>query len=1086
MKRFLSLILSVCIVFSCLGIVTYAASESDLTFTLNSDGESYTLSSCKESAEGEMVIPSHYGDFPVTSIGMNAFEFCTKITSVTIPDTVKIISPFAFPYCRNLLSVTIPDSVESIGDFAFDGDFQLAVINIGSGLKTLSEFAFDNCYGLREINVSENNGIISSVDGVLFDKTKTSLIKYPVANPRTSYVVPEGVERICQNAFNSSNILKSVTLPSSLLTIEDNAFYSCSKLQSIVIPDKVTYVGYFSFFECRALADITIGKSVETLGETAFEMCENIRSMNVSEGNKLYASVDGVLFDSEKTTLLKYPVAKETENYVIPEGVQTISENAFLSCDFVKNVSIPDSVTSIGMKAFCGCSALESVSLGTGITSIGKMAFANSGLKSIVIPDNVVSIGSMAFQSSFGLESAHIGEKAEIGSNAFKGCESLASFTVSEANEYYSAIDGVIFSKDKSTLLVFPWGHKQNPYVVPAGVKTIGASAFDCCYTLRSIEISEDVETIEKRAFAVCESLDSIVFTKGLKKIASNAFSNTYVGSIFYTGTEEEWTNISIDEYGNEIITETNKHFGTKSHTPSDWILDNPPCIDGTKHNECVVCGRFLETTAQKATEGHIPSEWKVGAAATVNSQGYNYKECTLCGTVIEKSATKQLVPSTPSKLSAKLSSAGVTVSWGSVKGADSYVVYRKVKGGSWANIGTSKTTSFSDSKGTTGKTYIYTVRAVNEAGRSGYNKTGVSIKYIGAPAITSLYNAASSITVKWSKVGGVDGYYVYRKLSGANSWSKIATVKGNKIFSYVDKKALQGKTYVYTVRAYKGKTLSGYNTTGVSLTRLLTPSLLSVGNTEGGTIIKWGKVTGAKSYVVYRKTAKSVWSQVGTTSSLSYTDKSGKSGTTYYYTVRAQGTAGKSSYNTKGLSVKYIATPVLKSIENQAGGVKVTWSASGGATGYIIYRKTTAANSKYARIAVVSGGKKVSYKDTTAKSGTKYIYTVKAYSEKIYSGYTAKGVSITYLSVPVLSSVKQTNAGIVFKWKAVSGAQGYYVYRKGSDNTWTKIGDATGAKTLTFTDEFFSDGEKYTYTVRAHKGSDRSYYDTKGLSVTV
>ena len=101
MKRFLSLILSVCIVFSCLGIVTYAASESDLTFTLNSDGESYTLSSCKESAEGEMVIPSHYGGFPVTSIGMNAFEFCTKITSVTIPNTVKSISPFAFPYCRS-------------------------------------------------------------------------------------------------------------------------------------------------------------------------------------------------------------------------------------------------------------------------------------------------------------------------------------------------------------------------------------------------------------------------------------------------------------------------------------------------------------------------------------------------------------------------------------------------------------------------------------------------------------------------------------------------------------------------------------------------------------------------------------------------------------------------------------------------------------------------------------------------------------------------------------------------------------------------------------------------------------------------
>ncbi len=1089
MKRIISLFLSLCMlfgVFSFMGITSCAATKDVLTFTLNDDGASYSVSHCKESAEGEMVIPSSYNSLPVTSIGFYAFEYCTKLTSITIPDTVKSISPFAFPYCFNLTSITIPDSVETIGDFAFDGDFRLSVINIGAGVDDLSEFAFDNCYGLTEINVSEGNIILSSVDGVLFNKDKTVLVKYPVASERTTYSVPEGVERINMNAFSSSNVLTDVTLPSTLQRIEDNAFYSCSKLTSILIPDNVTYVGYFSFAECNALENITIGAKVELIAETAFEMCMNIKSMNVSENSELYSSIDGVLFDKNKQTLSKYPIAKETENYIIPDGVTHISENAFLSCNTVKSITFPDSLTSVGTKAFCGCGALSSVVFGKGLETIGKMAFANTGLKSVSIPDSVTSIGQMAFLSSFELASAHIGANCKIGTAAFKGCESLSEFTVSDENPDYAVIDGVIFSKDKTTLLVYPWGYKEKPYVVPLGVTTIGASVFEGCYTLISAVISEDVEFIDRNAFAVCESLDSIVFTKGLKEISNNAFRATYVGSIFYTGTEEEWNAITIGTSGNEVITETNKHFGTIEHTPSDWILDNPPCMDGYKHNQCVVCSRKLETVSQSATAEHVESGWIVGANPTVDAPGYNYTVCTQCGREVKRIKTSQLLPSTPSKLSAVRHVDGVSFTWGAVKGADNYVVYRKTQNSKWVNVGEVKANSFIDKTAKTGVTYTYTVRAENEKGRSGYQNKGVSVTFVASPKLKSIANSSSAVTVKWSKASGVDGYIVYRKPYDGTTWTRLELIKGDSKTSYSDEKISAGKTYVYTVKAYKGKLNSAYNKSGIAITRLLEPVLTSVKNTSTGVNITWKKVSGAKSYIIYRKTAKSGWSKVGTSKELTFTDTSAKSGITYTYTVKAQGLYGVGLYNKNGLSLKYLATPVLSKIDNEAGGVRITWSKIGGAKGYLVYRKTADATSKYEKIADIKSVNTISFKDTKVKSGVKYVYTVKAYNEKVKSGYNAKGMIISYLSTPALSSVKCVENEVVLNWKAVNGAEGYYIYKKEQGNSWKKIGTIMNGKTVTFTDFDFKSGVSYVYTVRAYKGSDRSGYNKQGLSITI
>ena len=154
--------------------------------------------------------------------------------------------------------------------------------------------------------------------------------------------------------------------------------------------------------------------------------------------------------------------------------------------------------------------------------------------------------------------------------------------------------------------------------------------------------------------------------------------------------------------------------------------------------------------------------------------------------------------------------------------------------------------------------------------------------------------------------MSGANGYVVYRKTT--EGWTKIATVKGNGTVSYTDKTAKAGITYRYTVRAYYGSYLSSYIAKGVAVRRLLTPVLKSVTSAKSGITLKWGQVTGATGYIVYRKTGNGSWQKLAvieSNSNASYLDKTAKKGTSYKYTVRAYYGTSKSYYNTKGLTIK-------------------------------------------------------------------------------------------------------------------------------------------------------------------------------------
>jgi hypothetical protein len=342
-----------------------------------------------------------------------------------------------------------------------------------------------------------------------------------VSIPDTIYGMP--VVSIGQAAFSNSSNLLSVSIPNTVTSLENDAFISCSSLVDFFVPDSVTNIGSSVFQSCTSLTNVTVGAGVQAIGDGAFDFCSNLITITVNPLNVTYSSVNGVVLNQAQTTLIRYPEGN-TGSYTIPNGITNVGNAAFANCRMT-NIIIPGSVISLSNGAFAGCTNLTSLTIPGSVTSLGASAFAHcSSLTSTIIGSGVTTIGDRAFFYCEGLAQVTIPRSVtQIGQDVFSRCTRFTAITVDSLNPAYSSVDGVLFNKNQSWLLVYPEG-KAGSYAMPSSVTVIGTNAFQFCTNLTSVTLDSNVTSIEQNAFAYCSDLNSLTIPASTTNIGDGAF----------------------------------------------------------------------------------------------------------------------------------------------------------------------------------------------------------------------------------------------------------------------------------------------------------------------------------------------------------------------------------------------------------------------------------------------------------------------------------------------------------------------------------------------------------------------------------
>lgn len=334
----------------------------------------------------------------VKKIESDTFYGCENITTVVMPNTVTSIGGWAFAECHNLTGIIIPEETLSIGEYAFYKCEALTGILIPEKTDNISGGAFAGCGILKGIYVDEKNTKYTSVDGVMFSKDKLKILAYPNGKFGRDYKIPDGVTDIGDYAFSGAAGIESVAIPESVTCIGESAFSDCYSLKDAVVPRNVNSIGEFAFSDCYSLKSVNIPENVSGIGRGAFFWCTHLESINVDEKNEVYASVDGVLFNKNKTQLLDYPDGKTDEVYTIPYGVDSIGIEAFYECKNLTNVVISDGVKNIGEESFESCVGLTNIIIPKSVTNIGPHAFGFcENLKNVTILNNDVVMESSIF-----------------------------------------------------------------------------------------------------------------------------------------------------------------------------------------------------------------------------------------------------------------------------------------------------------------------------------------------------------------------------------------------------------------------------------------------------------------------------------------------------------------------------------------------------------------------------------------------------------------------------------------------------------------------------------------------------------------
>ncbi len=472
----------------------------------------------------------------VTSIGENAFADNSRLRSVILPQSITSINERAFVNCSMLREIEIPDNAMSIGNEAFSGCSRLGNVAISnsSKLESVGYQAFAFCginefsipatltslgrrvfYGstaLRSVTVASGNPNYLIKNSALYDISGTNLIYYPAALAG-EYTVDVATTQISEVAFAYSRSI-NVVLNDGLLNVEDEGF-AYSKIKSISIPASVIKLGKSVCANCKSLNNLIFADNgnLSAISECAFYSDQNLGSICIPD----YI----IKIDSSAFLCCGLVTVDFAENSTLVN----IGMSAF-SCNPIKTISIPDSVEVISGCAFSNNYSLNNVSFGknSNCTTILANAFSyDYELKSFVIPDKVTLLGDTAFYNS-GIESIEIGAGlVEVGKGVFASCKKLSEIRVSADNPKYASYEGVLYSKDRSVLMLYP-AAKSGTYETATETVKIDNYAFSGADKLTDIVLNEGLIQIGENAFEYCEKLNTPILPSTLEEIDGYAF----------------------------------------------------------------------------------------------------------------------------------------------------------------------------------------------------------------------------------------------------------------------------------------------------------------------------------------------------------------------------------------------------------------------------------------------------------------------------------------------------------------------------------------------------------------------------------
>jgi hypothetical protein len=489
-------------------------------FTYIDKGDYYEVSGLSLDYDGRsyVKIPDSYSSKPVKSIGLNAFANTA------------------------LKNIIIPNSITTIGETAFKSTSLLDKVYIGNSVVTIEESAFSDCPSLRKFQVNSTNENYKSIDGVLFSKDSSSIVRYPSNKDSVLYTIPDSVIEISSYAFEGNKKINSLNLPDSVSTIRSNAFTNNSTL-TIYTNASAKKPGWETEWKPTSLPvywrnswSIQDGSTPTSIFDSEFD--DSTYDLELQPDNFFRYSdkgdsieITGLSTNYDGRPYIKIPSSfsgkpvtsignKAFEHYnfkniIIPDTVISIGESAFYECSSLVNVIIPDSVTSIGIAAFRGCASLVSVKLPDSLASIVAGVFYDcESLVSIALPESINSIGNAVFYNCTSLANIIIPESViSIGSSVFSGCRSLANIILPDS---LISIGMDAFSSCISLTSI----------TIPNLVVSIGESAFSNCESLTSIIISESVDSIKNSTFSGCRALTSIILPDSVKSIGSYAFAS--------------------------------------------------------------------------------------------------------------------------------------------------------------------------------------------------------------------------------------------------------------------------------------------------------------------------------------------------------------------------------------------------------------------------------------------------------------------------------------------------------------------------------------------------------------------------------